>query len=984
MRVLRGIARAVFVLVVVAALGVGGFVAVTLAHFGRDLPNYQQLANYVPATGTKVYAADGSFMAEFETEHRIPVTISQVPQLVVRAFLAAEDRDFYTHRGVNPSAIFRAAVADITRMGRGQRPIGASTITQQVVRHFLLSNEVSVSRKIKEALLAYRIEGVLSKNRILEIYLNEIYLGAGSYGVAAAADTYFQKPLNQLTLTEAAFLAALPKAPSNYNPIRHPAAAKARRDWVIDSMAELGWVSPAQASAAKAAPLGIHLRPETPDPALAQSGYFTEEVRRELVARFGEKTVYQGGLSVRTSYTQSYQQMAQAAFRKGLVEYDRRHGWRGALAHLASGAAAQAALSSTPDPAGIGDWKLAAVTAIDGSGATIALKTGGVGRLPLAELRWARRTLTDQRVGGAVHRVQDVVTPGDIVLVEALSTAAHAKGRQAAYAVPHYALRQIPDVSGGIVTMDPKTGRVYALVGGWSFQQSQFNRVTQAMRQPGSAFKPLVYVTALENGFTPYSPVDDAPVDIPQGPGLPAWQPVNYEGGYVGTTTLEDALVHSRNLATVHVAMQIGLPAIARTAQELGVMDKMPLYYSMALGAGETTLLRLTTAYAMIDNGGHWLMSSVIDLVQDRNGKILYQKGVNGCAACFVSGGPRNGSDTGTLYRPAGAADPSMTYLPHAQYADKALVYKPTKRDPLIARDADTDIISMMQGVVERGTGIVVSQVGKPLAGKTGTTSDWFDAWFVGFSPDLATGVFVGFDEPRTLGGGEVGGHVAAPIFRDFMMAALKDKPAKPFPTPTRAPAVAAAGSGAWGDSGGADVATLYGDTQIDPNVEVQDDGSSRHAKRRRRAADQALLSPDYGEPQDPANAPAYANADAQPPGDAAAGQQPVWGPFAPAWDQQRAAPANAYAAVTPSWTPRSTSPGWTQTYAPTTAAPAWGRAYAAVPNSAYSAYPGYSGYAGRPGYAAPAAPYGYAPSVPLYSGAGWAGQPTRGTGGLY
>jgi penicillin-binding protein 1A len=801
LRVLRGVARAAFVIFVVVALGVGGFVSVTLAHFGRELPDYQQLANYLPATGSKIYAGDGSLMTEFESEHRIPVPIGKVPLVVIEAFLAAEDRDFYTHNGVNPGAIFRAAMADVVRFRRGQRPIGASTITQQVVRHFLLTNEVSVSRKIKEAMLAYRIERTMSKDRILEIYLNEIYLGAGAYGVAAAADTYFQKPLDRLSLAEIAFLAALPKAPNNYNPIHHLAAAKARRDWVLAGMADLGWIGNKEAKAAMAEPLAVHLRgdgSQVDQPSL-QNGYFSEEVRRELIGRFGEKEVYAGGLTVRTSYHPADQQMAETAFRQGLVEYDRRHGWRGPLTHLAGGEAAQGALAGMPDPPGPAGWKLAAVTAIDPGGATLALKGGGNGRIPLDELRWARRTLDDQRLGSAIRQAKDVVTPGDIVLVEPLAAAAPAKGRPAPNAVPGFALRQIPDVSGGVVAIDPKTGRVLALVGGWSFQQSQFDRATQAKRQPGSAFKPFVYVTALQNGFTPSSVVDDSPIELSQGPGLPPWQPVNYEAGYVGPTTLEDALIHSRNLVTARLATMIGLPAIAETVQNFDVMDRMPLYYSMSLGAGETTLLRLTSAYAMLDNGGHWLLPSVIDVVQDRNGRVVYQKGVKGCAACFVEAGPHNDADTRSVYRPAGPPNPATVALSNATYADNAVLYKPTKPDPLVSPEADYEILGMMQGVVQKGTGIAVAAVGKPLAGKTGTTSDWVDAWFVGFSPDLAAGVFVGFDAPRTLGDGEVGGYVAAPIFRDFMAQALKDIPAKPFPAPppSLSPVVASASSSA-------------------------------------------------------------------------------------------------------------------------------------------------------------------------------------------
>jgi penicillin-binding protein 1A len=938
-RVLRGIVRVVFVLVLVGALGIAGVAAVTLARFGRDLPDYQQLAAYVPATGTKIYAGDGALMAEFESEHRIIVPIAKVPRLVIQAFLAAEDHDFYNHRGVSPLAIFRAAIADIARFGRGQRPIGASTITQQVVRHFLLSNEVSVSRKVKEAILAYRIEGALSKERILEIYLNEIYLGSGAYGVAAAADTYFQKPLDQLNLAEAAFLGALPKAPNNYNPIRHPATAKARRDWVLASMADLGWVAAAQAKAAMGEPLVVHPRGEpATDPAAGQNGYFAEEVRRELVARFGEKPVYEGGLSVHTSYVPVYQQMAETAFRKGLVEYDRRHGWRGPLAHLASGMAAQGALPGMADPPGVGSWRLAAVTAIDAGGATVALKGGGIGRIPLDELRWARHTIEDQRLGAAVRQARDVLDLGDIVLVEPVTAAPPPKGKQAAvYAVPTYGLRQMPDVSGGVVVMDPKTGRVFALVGGWSFQQSQFNRATQAKRQPGSAFKPLVYVTALQNGFTPSSVVDDTPIDIPQGPGQAPWQPVNYEGGYIGPTTLEDALIHSRNLATVHVAMTIGMPAIAKTVQDLGVMDHMPLYYSMALGAGETTLLRLTTAYAMLDNGGHWLTSSVVDLVQDRNGRILYQKGVSGCAACFVAGGPGTGPDTGTLYRAAGAADPSTIWLPKATYADHALVYKPTKRDPLIAADADADILSMMQGVVERGTGIAVAAVGKPLAGKTGTTSDWYDAWFVGFSPEIAAGVFVGFDDPRTLGDGEVGGHVAAPIFRDFMMAALKDKPATPFP-PAARPVVANAARSATGDANGdpaqlnRDLASLNGDVPIAdetaPGERAYDTGGRGWQPAPTARGYPMPTTPDYAAPQ--------------------------WSGYAPP--------------RMPDYPPAS-GQGYAPTWSPAYAPPAWGQAYAAPAAPIYPAAP-------PPGYAVPPAP--------SYPAPGGAGRPGRGTGGLY
>jgi len=771
-RTLRILARIAFAVIVIAAVGGGALAGVTLAYFSRDLPNDQQLLHYVPAIGSKVYAANGSQMLELASERRIFVPLAKIPPLVIHAFLAAEDREFYSHNGVNPGAVFRAAMADLLRLHKGQRPLGASTITQQVVRHFLLTNEVSISRKIKEALLAYRVEKVLSKDRILEIYLNEIYLGAGSYGVAAAADTYFQKPLDKLTPAEAALLAALPKAPNNYNPIRHADIAKGRRDWVLNGMAEVGYIGKDVAKTATAQSLGLNVRaePQQPD----QNGYFAEEVRRELVARFGDKLVYEGGLTIKTSYSPDYQAMAERAFRDGLVAYDRRHGWRGAVAHLPHPAAAQAALAGMEEHGGIPTWRLAAVTAIDGRGARVVLKDGGEGQIPSGELGWARYG-------------HHPVVAGDIVYVEPLGhPVAPPPGRQhkPTPAVQLYGLRQVPEVSGGFVALDPKTGRVTAMVGGWDFRQSAFNRATQAMRQPGSAIKPLVYVTAMQNGFTPDSIVDDAPIEFAQGPGLPPWRPVNYEGNAVGPTTLRDALTHSRNLVTARLAMMIGLPTIAKTVESFDVMDRMPLYYSMALGAGETTVMRLTAAYAMLDNGGHWLLPSVIDTVQDRDGKIIYQKGVGSCAGCFIAAVPTDAAATASPFRVDGAPKPADLPFANASYADGLVLYRPTKPDPLISPTADAEIVSMMQGVVQQGTGIEVAAVGKPIAGKTGTTSDWKDAWFVGFAPSLVAGVYVGFDEPGTLGHGEVGGHVAAPIFRDFMMAALKDVPATPFAPP--------------------------------------------------------------------------------------------------------------------------------------------------------------------------------------------------------
>ncbi|HVC53439.1 MAG TPA: PBP1A family penicillin-binding protein [Stellaceae bacterium] len=786
-RRLRTLVRMVFMVSVMLALVTAGGAAWLVAHYGHDLPNQKELLTYVPPTGTKVYAADGTLITEFADQHRILTPFSKIPPLVIHAFLAAEDRDFYHHGGINPLSILRAAVADVVRYGRGERPLGASTITQQLVRHFLLTNEVSFARKIKEALLAYQIEQYLSKNRILEIYLNEIYLGAGSYGAAAASDAYFHKTLAELTPAEAALLAALPKAPHEYNPRRNPVAAKNRRDWVIGGMVDMGWLTPAQGSAAIAEP--IRLAPPRP-PDDSRDGYFVEDVRRELVARYGQKVVYEGGLIVRTSYTPADQTMAERAFRNGLIAYDRRHGWRGPIVRLGSASAAVAALATTPDPPGIGNWQLAAVVSADWNGAQIAIKGGGQGRIPLDELRWARRTLDNQQLGPPVARASEVLHPGDIVLVERLPGTAptrSARWRSAETALPVYGLRQIPNVSGAIVVMEPSTGRVLAVVGGWDFRQSQFDRATQAWRQPGSSIKPFVYLTALQGDFTPSSIVEDAPIELPQGPGLPMWKPVNYEDTFVGPSTLRQALVHSRNLVTARLAAMIGMPAIAKTVEQFGIMDKMPLYYSMALGAGDTTVVRMTGAYAMLDNGGHWVLPSLIDMVQNRNGQILYQKGAAYCASCFVIAGPRSGSDAAAGFTASPLPPNTPSYLPNVTYGANPILYRPNKPDSLVDPITDYQIISMMEDVVQHGTGTAVAAVGKPLAGKTGTTNNWNDAWFVGFSPHLVAGVYVGFDQPRTLGRGEAGGRVAAPIFRDFMEAALANTPATPFKEPASA-----------------------------------------------------------------------------------------------------------------------------------------------------------------------------------------------------
>jgi penicillin-binding protein 1A len=737
------ILRFLFGLMILVVVTLGIVAGATIWYFGRDLPDYKALANYQPPIVSRVYAGDGRLLAEYATEKRIFVPVDAIPHRVIDAFLAAEDKDFYSHPGVDFLSMFRAAITDLSRLRHGRRPIGASTITQQVAKNFFLGSQVTLERKIKEALVALRMEQVLSKDRILELYLNEIYLGRGSYGVAAAALTYFNKPLNQLNIAEAAFLGALPKAPNSYNPQRFPKAALDRRNWVIDRMADDGFITRAQAVAAKGVPLDTvtHSVSDT-----VNAPYFAEEVRRTLVARYGEKALYQGGLTVRTSLDPKLQAMAEKALRAGLVAYDRRHGWRGPVARLRRGGDWQSQLAAVPQVAGADTvgWRLADIVSTDRREAHIGFANGGKGVIPMAEMKWARRELPhDRGVGPEPERPGQVVSRGDVVLVG--STAKEGS----------YALEQIPEVSGAIVVMDPHTGRVLALSGGFSYALSQFDRATQAFRQIGSAIKPFVYIAAFEKGYTPSSQLLDEPVVIDQGPGLPAWKPSNYAHELSGEMTLRVAVEKSQNLVTARLGQAIGLDAVAKSVQDFGIMDSMPHEYSMVLGAGETTPLRLTAAYAMLDDGGKKITPTLIDRVQNRHGITIYRADQRTCPGCQT-----------------------------ADYHGQPPPELPDTHQQFVDPQSDYQIVSILEGVVKYGTGHIVASLDRPIAGKTGTTNDSKDAWFVGFSPNLVAGVYVGFDTPRTLGRHETGASVAAPIFRDFMAAALKNRPPVPFRIP--------------------------------------------------------------------------------------------------------------------------------------------------------------------------------------------------------
>jgi penicillin-binding protein 1A len=731
-----------FVVGVAAASGL-------LWHYSKDLPDYSQLQDYEPPVMTRVHAADGSLVAEYARERRLYIPIQAVPKLVINAFLAAEDKNFYEHGGLDFFGIARAAVNYAQNFGSNRHPQGASTITQQVAKNFLLSNEVSFSRKIKEALLALKIERTYSKDKILELYLNEIYLGLGAYGIASASLTYFDKGVNELTVPEAAYLAALPKAPNNYHPFRARERALERRNWVIDQMAQDGFITGVQADGAKRTALGVTQKPTSTHTFAAE--YFAEEVRRELYDRYGEKKLYDGGLSVRTTLDTKLQMLARKTLTEGLVRFDEGQGWRGPVAKIDISGDWGVKLADVKALADVAPWRLAVVLETSDQSARIGLQPGRepggyiskereVGILPLDGLKWAKTG------GKAVTKVGQVLNPGDVVYVELAKVAGQ------------YQLHQVPEVSGAMVVEDPWTGRVLAMVGGFSYDQSQFNRATQALRQPGSSFKPIVYAAALDNGYTPSTLVLDAPIEIDQGPGLGVWKPENYENNFFGPSTLRFGIEHSRNVMTVRLAQDIGMPLIAEYAKRFGVYDQLPPYLSFALGAGETTLLRMVTAYGMFDNGGRRIKPTLIDRIQDRYGHTVYRHDERECIGCDAK-------------KWANQPEPSLI----------------DRREQVLDPMTAYQITSMMEGVVLRGTAGGVGfqkEFGKPVAGKTGTTNDEKDAWFIGYTPDIVVGVYMGYDKPRHLGRGATGGHLAAPIVKDFMKVALADKPAVPFRVP--------------------------------------------------------------------------------------------------------------------------------------------------------------------------------------------------------
>lgn len=737
---------ALFSLVTIGILGGVGSIGAILYYFGRDLPDYHTLANYEPPIVTRAYASDGRLLAEFATEKRVYVPISTVPPLVIHAFLSAEDKNFYSHAGIDPMGIARAAVNNF--LHPHQKKKGASTITQQVAKNFLLGNELSYTRKIKEAILSFRIEQTYTKDQILNLYLNEIYLGKSAYGIAAAALEYFNKPLDELTLEEAAYLAALPKGPANYDPDRRYKEAMERRNWVIDEIVKNGYASESEGNAAKAKPITVVHRDASE---YVNYPYFAEEVRRKLMELYGEKGLYEGGLIAETTMLPEYQRLAEKALRNGLIGYDTRvvglHSKP--LTHISTdGDTWQKALGKVARPAGSESFEPAVILSSDDKKAVIGLIDGKKGTIPYDKMKWARHN------GFTPTKVSELLKQGDVWLVQS------AEDKDALKQNPKdkgaYWLRQIPDVEGGIIIMDPHTGRIFAVAGGFSYEMSQFNRAMQANRQPGSAFKPFVYLAGLENGFTPATLIADEPMIIDQGPGMAKWDPKNYHGDYLGPVPMRVGIEKSRNLMTIRLASYVGMDKVAEVSKRFGVIDDLPQYLSMSIGAGETTLLRMAAGYSSFVNGGKKINPTLLDRIQDRNGKTIYVHDQVSCTDC------------GPLIAWNGQVTPEIPDT-RKQIADPRNMYQ---------------IVSMLEGVVQRGTGILIKDIGRPVAGKTGTTNDSKDTWFMGFTPNLLVGVYVGYDDPKPMGSHETGSRVAVPIVKEFMEEALKDVPPVPFRVP--------------------------------------------------------------------------------------------------------------------------------------------------------------------------------------------------------
>ena len=665
---------------------------------------------------------------EDRLEKRLFIPFESIPKKVINSFLSAEDKNFFSHPGVDAKGILRALVKNLKNIKGDKRLEGASTITQQVAKNFLLTNEVSLNRKIKEAILAFRIERAYSKKRILELYLNQIYLGQGTYGIAAASLEYFDKSVKDLNYTEAALLAALPKAPSKYDPFKHPDIAKFRRNLVIQNLEDNNYISKKQLKELKDSKIILKRRKIE---ILNEANSYTEEVRRSIKEKYGFKKLYSEGLSIRTPLDVNYQMQAIASLRNGIESYDKRHGWRGPITNKLKNSNWQKIVKNLKiDPTL--NWKKAEILTIGESGISFKTLKGSKGNIALRKLKWA---IPNKK------NISDRFNVGDIIFVKKENNI--------------WNLKQYPKVNGGIVVLDPYTGNVKALVGGFNFKSSEFNRVTQAKRQPGSAFKPIVYAAALENGYSPNSIILDAPFVESQGVGLKDWKPENYGKKFYGPSTLRKGVEYSRNLMTVRIAKKLGLDKILNLSRKLEIYNDIPELLSVSLGAAETSLLNLTSAYASFVNGGRKIKPNLISRIQDRRGKTIFKLENKKCIGCdkFLN--------DSKIY-------PTIEY----------------KNERVFSEETAYQMTSILEGVVKRGTAKKLRDLKVPLAGKTGTTNKNYDAWFIGFSSNLVIGVYVGFDNPKTLGRYETGSKAALPIFKEFVKNSLFKEDFKEFQIP--------------------------------------------------------------------------------------------------------------------------------------------------------------------------------------------------------
>ncbi len=754
---IKKIAKILFILgflfFVTAVVGMGYI----FNKYNKDLPEHEQLKAYYPSIATRIYARDGSLMEEYYKEKRIFVPIEIIPKRIIHAFISAEDSNFYDHAGIDVVAIVRALIDNVISVSKsGQISGGASTITQQVVKNFLLSSERSLERKVKEAILAIRMSKYFSKEEVLELYLNQIYLGSGSYGVVAAAQTYFNKSIAELTIEEAALLAALPKAPSKLDPYKNKKIARQRRDWVIDRMFIEKYIDKKESELARATEIILNKANIKKTKAHA----FSDLLKKELTGMYGSDNLFEDGIVVRTTLDPKLQKIAAYSITRGFEEYDKRHGYRGALGKIKLDDNWKESLSkfeiveydskkSKLQKLYPYNWQKTVILDVKKEEIEIGFEDEEQenSKIFLKDILWAKKYINVNEVGDDLERMSSIFKKGDVILVEK-----HIEDQK-------FTLQQIPKINGGLIVMDPHNGNILAMMGGYIDALNQFNRVFQAKRQPGSILKTFGYLTALENGFNPASIIMDEEIILDQGLDIPPYRPKNYSGKFYGPVTLRKGLEKSINVTTVRLASEIGIDKVAKTIAKFGINNNPKPIYSLVLGSTETNLIKLASAYSSIASGGKKVTPNLIDKIQDRYGKTIYRRDSRICEECQIN---------------------------KEINLDNQIPFPILKddRENITSPEVAYQMISILRGAVERGTAVRARWLKKNLAGKTGTTNSSFDSWFVGFSPDLVVGVYAGFDNPTTLGEKETGSSIALPIFVKFMYRALKNEPAKPFPIP--------------------------------------------------------------------------------------------------------------------------------------------------------------------------------------------------------